>query len=125
LKASNTDQQDRFGSATMLSSDGSTLAVGAREEDSSSSGVNGDQNDNSIASTGAIYIFSHVDGNWQQEAYLKASNPRSLDGFGTSLSLGSDGNTLAVGVPAADGAAIGVNGDQNDQSAFGAGAGPK
>ena len=55
LKASNTDADDWFGNSVAL--DGDTLVVGARDEDSSATGVNGDQSDNSASSSGAVYIF--------------------------------------------------------------------
>jgi hypothetical protein len=48
VKASNTDADDEFGWSVALSSDGATLAVGARKESSSATGVNGNQsNDDS------------------------------------------------------------------------------
>src|SRR5262249_33934360 len=47
LKASNTGAYDEFGSGLALSADGSTLAVGAYQEDSAATGVGGNQADNS------------------------------------------------------------------------------
>ena len=55
IKASNTGQQDWFGASVSL--DGGTLAVGANGEASHSTGIDGDQGDNSAASSGATYIF--------------------------------------------------------------------
>ena len=60
VKASNTDGGDRFGSAVSLSLDGNTLAVGAIGEESTATGVNGDQSDNSSISSrtpGAVYLY--------------------------------------------------------------------
>ena len=57
IKASNTDANDTFGYSVTLSDDGNTLAVGAREESSAATGVNGDQADNSAQSAGAVYVF--------------------------------------------------------------------
>ena len=57
VKASNTDEKDLFGSAVALSADGSTLAVGARWEDSSATGVGGNQMDNSKLNAGAVYLY--------------------------------------------------------------------
>lgn len=57
-KASNTGADDRFGCCVSLSSDGNTFAVGARNEDSSASGVEGDQSDNSATNAGAAYLFA-------------------------------------------------------------------
>jgi hypothetical protein len=59
LKASNTGASDSFGKALALSSDGSTLAVGAPREASSATGINGNQSDNSALASGAVYVFRH------------------------------------------------------------------
>ena len=56
-KASNTGASDVFGEAVSLSADGDTLAVGASEEDSNATGVNGNQEDNSASSAGAVYLY--------------------------------------------------------------------
>jgi trimeric autotransporter adhesin len=122
LKASNPGQGDRFGSAVALSSDGSTLAVGAIGEDSAASGVDGDQDDDSVNSAGAVYVFAASPAGWIQEAYVKASNPRALDHFGGAVALDADGATMAVGATGEDSAATGVDGDQDDASASASGA---
>jgi hypothetical protein len=59
LKASNTGASDSFGKALALSSDGITLAVGAPNEASSATGINGNQSDNSALASGAVYVFRH------------------------------------------------------------------
>ncbi|WP_444925557.1 hypothetical protein ACJJI4_14040 [Microbulbifer sp. TRSA002] len=59
IKPSNSDLDDAFGYSVSLSGDGKTLAVGARGEDSSSSGINGDQTSNDHSNSGAVYIFNH------------------------------------------------------------------
>jgi trimeric autotransporter adhesin len=46
LKASNTNEGDTFGTSVSLSGDGNTLAIGAWDESSSATGVNGNQSDN-------------------------------------------------------------------------------
>jgi nucleotide-binding universal stress UspA family protein len=55
LKASNTGANDLFGYSVALSGD--TLAVGAYLEDSAAQGVGGNQNSNSAADSGAVYVF--------------------------------------------------------------------
>ena len=60
LKASNLDANDQFGSQVALSGDGNTLAVGAQFEDSAATGVNGNQSDNSMADSGAVYVFTRT-----------------------------------------------------------------
>lgn len=122
VKASNTDNGDVFGGAIALSTDGTTLAVGAAQESSAATGVGGDQSDNSQPGSGAVYVFNFHDGLWSQQAYLKASNSRWGDYFGDRLALSADGNTLAVGAPYEDSAATGINGDATNDAAPDSGA---
>ncbi len=122
IKASNTNAGDEFGVSMALSADGNTLAVGAHLEASNASGVNGNQNDNSAYDAGAVYIFTRSGTTWSQQAYIKASNTNARDEFGWRLALSADGNTLAVGANFEDSNTIGVNGNQNDNSADDAGA---
>src|SRR3984893_1912255 len=129
LKASNTEANDHFGNGgtleghgVALSGDGNTLAVSAPYESSGAKGVNGDQNDNSIYSSGAVYIFIQKNGVWSQQAYLKASNPGLSYRFGHVVSLSQDGNTLAVSAHFEASAAKGIDGDQNNKSIPQAGA---
>lgn len=122
VKASNTDPIDYFGFALALSGDGSSLAVGAYAEDSISSGVDGDQTDESASLAGAVYVFTRTGDAWSQEAYIKASNPGADDIFGASLTLSGDGATLAVGAQGEDSNASGVNADQTNDDARNSGA---
>ena len=57
VKASNPRAGAQFGYAVALSSDGRTLAVGAQMEESAATGINGNQNDHSVFSAGAVYIY--------------------------------------------------------------------
>ena len=122
LKASNTGEFDKFGTATTLSADGNTLVVGAPEEASAAAGINGDQNDDSQPRSGAVYVFVRNTGLWQQQAYIKASNSEERDQFGNAVSLSADGNTLAVGASGEASTATGVNGEQFDADTFSSGA---
>jgi len=70
IKASNPDIHDNFGESVALNSDGTVLAIGTYLEDSTASGVNGNQSDNSAVDTGAVYVFVRSSGRWQQQAYL-------------------------------------------------------
>ena len=105
IKASNTGEAgtdgnfgdgDQFGFSASLSDDGNTLAVGANAEDSNATGINGDQNDNSMQSAGAAYIFVRNGTTWTQQAYVKAPNTAANVQFGYSVALSADGNTFAV-----------------------------
>src|SRR2546425_1175939 len=55
LKASNTETNDQFGYRVAASGD--TVVVGAWDEDSNATGVDGNQADNSTANAGAVYVF--------------------------------------------------------------------
>jgi hypothetical protein len=122
LKASNTEADDSFGRQMAISADGNTLAIGTNWESSSATGVNADQTNNGKQWSGAVYVFTRVGGVWSQQAYVKASNTDVEDGFGLAVSLSGDGNLLAVGAPREDSSAQGLNGDQTNNSAAGAGA---
>jgi hypothetical protein len=125
VKASNTGPNDQFGNAVALSADGNTLAVAAVFEDSAATGVDGNQADNSVEQSGAVYVFARAGNVWAQQAYLKASNTGERDDgdtFGYTIALSDDGTTLAVGAPSEDGSSTGNNGNQADNSAVGAGA---
>jgi len=119
VKASNADRGDMFGYSVSISGD--TLAVGAVKEGSAATGIDGDQNDNSLAIAGAVYVFTRdVAGAWSQQAYVKASNTGEIDAFGASVAL--SGDTLAVGAMFEDSRATGINGDQASNNAEFAGA---
>ncbi|MBI5585794.1 MAG: FG-GAP repeat protein [Deltaproteobacteria bacterium] len=118
LQVSNLGGGDRFGHSLALSGD--TLVVGAPFEDSNTTGMNGDQGDNSAPGAGAVYVFIRNGGNWVQQAYLKASNTGAGDNFGFSVAI--EGDTLVVGAPFEASNATGINGIQGDNSAPGAGA---
>jgi trimeric autotransporter adhesin len=122
VKASNAGAGDRFGSTTALSDDGNTLAVGAIAEASSATGINGDENDNSASGAGAAYVYTRSGVIWTQQAYIKASNTNAGDDFGWSIALSGDGNTLVVGADEEDSGAVGIDGDQEDNSFSSAGA---
>jgi uncharacterized repeat protein (TIGR01451 family) len=118
LKASNPEAGDQFGYSVAISED--TVVVGAIEEDSGATGVDGDDADNSASDSGAAYVFVRNGSTWSQQAYLKASNTGAFDGFGWSVAI--SGDTLVVGAPGEDSSATGVNQNQNDDSALTAGA---
>ncbi len=118
LKASNTGGGDIFGYSVAISGD--TLVVGALNEDSDATGINGNQNNNRASRAGAAYVFTRSGAVWSQQAYLKASNTDADDCFGWYVAI--SGNTVVVGADVEDGGATGINGDQSDNSAFNAGA---
>ena len=139
LKASNTTPAigniltvsgDSFGRAISISNDGNLLAVGAYNEDSNTTGMNGDNTNNSTEQSGAVFTYSrNVSGDWNFSAYTKSSNPGGPtsvsifgDGFGYGVSLSDDGSELAVSAWAEDSGTDVINGDLTDNSAADAGA---
>ncbi|MBL9152479.1 MAG: FG-GAP repeat protein [Verrucomicrobiales bacterium] len=118
LKASNTEASDGFGESVAISGD--TVVVGTGWEDSAATGVDGDQSDNSAKYSGAAYIFSRSDGDWTQQAYLKASNTDAGDRFGRSVAI--SGDTAVIGAPSESSATLGIDGDQSDNNLENAGA---
>lgn len=118
LKASNTDQLDRFGFDVAV--DGDTIVVGSIGESSNATGINGNQVDNSAVNSGAAYVFVRNGATWSQQAYLKASNTDAFDEFGWSVAVSLD--TIVVGARQEASASVGVNGNQNDNGTCTAGA---
>ena len=122
VKASNTDANDEFGADVALSDAGDTLAVSAWGEESSATGIGGDQTDNSASGAGAVYVFTRSSDIWSQQAYVKASNTEAGDDFGADVALSDAGDKLAVGADLEDSGATGIGGDQTDNSVTGPGA---
>ena len=110
------------GNTSAISDDGNTIAVGAPHENSGAKGINGNQNDTSAYSAGAVYVFTRRGTTVAQQAYVKASNPMPSANFGSSVVLSRDGNTMAVAAYYESSAATGINGNQNDRSIPEAGA---
>ena len=106
IKASNAEAYDHFacgggnqghtGTSIALNGDGTTMAIGAAFESGGAAGVNGNQRDNSVYASGAVYVHVRQGDSWTQQAYVKASNPGQSDHFGSSVALSRDGNTMAV-----------------------------
>ncbi len=127
LTASNAGAGDQFGVSVALSGD--VIVVGANEEDSAQATItNNDASastDNSATASGAVYVFKNDgSGNWIQDAYLKASNAGSSDGFGFSVAI--SGDIIVVGANAESGNQTTVTNDDGaasaDNSAANAGA---
>jgi hypothetical protein len=117
LKASNTGEMDWFGHTVAISGD--TIVVGATGEDSNATGVNGDQNNNTVSGAGAAYVFSRSGAAWSQQVYLKASNTGIARHFGYPVAI--SGGTIVVGAYYEDSNATGVNGNQNNNLAIDSG----
>jgi hypothetical protein len=72
LKAPNTESFDNFGHSVSISNN--KIVVGTPGEDSNSTGINGNLNDNSALNAGAAYTFLFDGISWNYETYIKASN---------------------------------------------------
>ena len=109
-----TQALDEFGYSVDVSDD--TVVVGARLEDTSTTGVNSTPNE-SARDSGAAYVFVRSAGAWTQQAYLKPAavgTTQESDSFGASVAIWGD--TLVVGAPFEDGTATGVNSTPDDTS---------
>ncbi|WP_298776325.1 FG-GAP repeat protein [uncultured Shewanella sp.] len=93
LKASNTEEDDYFGRSVAISGDGHTIAVGAMREDSSATGINGDQHNNEVNDSGAIYMFERAEDTWVQTAYIKKNVVERDEEFFQGI-LNYDGNMM-------------------------------
>ena len=91
LTAHNAGAQDRFGSGwagkagVAISGDGNTAAVGAIEEDTTTS------------NSGMVYIYVRNGTSWDQQAILQSGDASQSDTrFGTQVSLTENGDRLMV-----------------------------
>jgi hypothetical protein len=101
LKASNVQNGDAFGTSVAISGD--TVAVGAIYEQSGT----GDEADNSMHASGAVYTYTRSGVTWSFEKYHKATNITNGDQFGISVDI--DGDFMVVGSPQEDGDGTGIN----------------
>lgn len=118
LKASASRDNNSFGLAVSLSGD--KLVVGARNEDSPSTGVNASDLGFDAPDSGAAYMFLRQGSSWSQRMYLKASNTDPEDHFGSSVAI-SEG-LIAVGATREDSNASGVDSNASNNSLENAGA---
>lgn len=93
---------DTFGRSVAV--DGDTIVVGAMDH-----GADGPRK------SGAVFVYARKNGVWQEQAYLKASNPGENDRFGNRVAI--DGKTIVVAAEQESGASPGVNGPDNDAAA--------
>ena len=82
---------DEYGSSVSLSSDGNTVAIGAP------------QNDATGANAGHVRIYAFADASPSKWTQIGNIDGEAGDEYGSSVSLSSDGNTVAIGAPKNDG----------------------
>ena len=98
-----------FGTAVAVSGD--TVVVGVPVEDASLEPAN---------QSSAAFVYFRNSTIWTQQARLKGSNTERFDEFGTTVAV--SGDTAVVGAYMEASNATGINGNQADNSAIGAGA---
>jgi len=81
---------DYFGKSVSLSADGSTVAIGAPD------------NDGNGSYSGHVRVYKNVSGSWTQVG-LDIDGEAAGDKSGTSVILSADGSTVAIGAPGNDG----------------------
>jgi hypothetical protein len=120
LKADNFGASDNFGKCVAISSDASSIAVGAPFEDTSLVCPTYSPN-NLLVNSGAAYLFRDLTGNFIQSGFLKmrtettaALGATASDSFGLNVSLTSDGKAVLCGVPDEDGSGLNVNSTINN-----------
>jgi hypothetical protein len=118
IKASNTEAGDHFGASVALS--GNTLVVGAPDEDSGATGVNGNQADNNVQNAGAVYVFQRTGSVWTQQAYIKPLDTEDHDQFGGAVAISN--GTFVVGAVGESSSSAGVDGDPSGRTANRSGA---
>ena len=79
ITASDKQDGDKFGEAVAISSDGSTVIVGARFE---------------ASNRGAVYVFTHSNGSWTEQQKIQSADTDANDYSATALAISGDGNRL-------------------------------
>jgi hypothetical protein len=98
LTASDGAASDQFGVSVAVSADGNTIVVGSGGDDV---GANANQ--------GSAYVYRWNGSAWGFQTKLTAFDGAANDGFGWSVAVSADGNTLAIGAHYDD---VGANADQ-------------
>lgn len=86
----------QFGVKAKISSDASTIVVGAQSE---RSGSLTDETDTSTTNAGAAFVYGYDTGTrtWTKRAYLKAPVPGLGDLFGATTAISGNGDTVVIG----------------------------
>ena len=84
LTVSDGAQYDYLGYSVAVSSDGSTVLVGAYGHD---------------ASAGTVYVFTHTGTKWRQTAELTPDDAAAGNAFGYTVQVSGDGSSAVIGSP--------------------------
>lgn len=92
LAAVDGDVNDEFGASVALSGDGTTALIGANNDE-----------DPIAYGAGSAYIFTLANGEWNQQQKLTANDGTIGAGFGSVVSLSSNGTTALIGADNGEG----------------------
>jgi hypothetical protein len=118
VKTAHPRASTNFGHRATMAFDGLSFTVGAANDDSGSTMVDGNDQDASAMNAGAAWVFVRSGATWVQQHYLKAANAEADDQFGYI----GQGGVLIIGAPGEDSAAAGIDGPEDNNSASSAGA---
>ena len=117
--------QDYEGGALAFSSDGKRLLFGISNGRTRGEGVWASaETDPTVTSRpGGVEILDEMtDHTWSSKKLIAATNPADGDSFGAAVAISADGKTIVVGAPNEASNAVGINGNQADNSRPSAGA---
>lgn len=97
-----------------------TLLIGSPGDASSSTGLMGDANLDSVRDSGALYMYGRNKDQWVVTGFIKSSNSGTPDGFGGVLAI--QGDTIISSSTGESSNATGVQGGQTNNALMRAGA---
>ncbi|MCG9579085.1 FG-GAP repeat protein [Vibrio tubiashii] len=115
-------KRDNFSASIATNRNGSKVLIGANQEDSNSTGINGDSANNLSANAGAAYVYTKNSGSWSQTAYIKPQIIDGWDHFGFSVYMHPTNDMLLIAADGESSNATGFDGDKSDNSVSMAGA---
>ena len=115
-----------WGEALAFNRNGTMLAIGDHTNSSGGVGVSDaplpPNTPPPFNKDGAVFVYRRESSGWTLSRVVKAPNASHIDSFGRDIALSGNGLTLAIGAPAEDSGARGVDGNQADNSKPSAGA---
>lgn len=119
LKANVTPTVSATGLATVTVNDVSTTSGSSSNDVTLAEGANAIEIEvtaqDGTTKAYTVTVTREASGNFDKEAYIKASNNENNDNFG-SKGIAISGNTLVYGLSAEDGAGTGINGDDSNNA---------
>ena len=92
---------DHFGYSVAFNPDATQLVVGAIDEDSNGKGLSENATSENTTNSGAAYLFTSVNGTWDQTLKIKAPNRYFHDKFAAALAW-SGKDELVITAPYRD-----------------------